>query len=101
LGVTNSWAAYQFDNAVAFVGVIIENALAERVEIGPANRREWREKYTLAQLLDSRFRLPRPVAATPGNALASFVEELKAYAGRPGSGIRMWQYVGPEPGKAQ
>lgn len=54
----NDLAAYQFDQAVLFVGTVIENAANEREEVGPKDAREWRNKYTLAQLLDPAFRLP-------------------------------------------
>lgn len=54
----NDLAAYQFDNAVLFAGLTIENASQEREECGPDNARQSRPKYTLAQLLDPDFRLP-------------------------------------------
>lgn len=55
----NDLAAYQFDGAVMYVGLTIENALQEREEYGPINARQWRAKYTLKQLLDPEFRLAR------------------------------------------
>jgi hypothetical protein len=56
--LANSWAAYQFDNAVLYVGLTVENALAEREKVGD----EYRQKYTLEQLLSKEFRLPAPVS---------------------------------------
>ena len=55
--VMNSWAAYQLDNAVAYAGIAIENALAERVNDGTDEAPAWRERYTLAQVLEPEFRL--------------------------------------------
>lgn len=98
----NDLAAYQFDQAVLYVGLTIENALHEREEVGPPDKREWRQKYTLAQLLDASFRLPPPKPPKQrGNVFDNFVQELMSYAGQPGSGGRVWRYVGPEPEKAQ
>lgn len=80
-----------------FVGLTIENALAERVDVtvGPKNHRESRSKYTITQLLDDRFRLPPPARSTqPANPLANYVAQLQTYAGSPRSGIKVWKYVG-------
>jgi hypothetical protein len=46
-------AAYQLDNAVLFMGAVIEAALADYEKIGD----ESRQKYTIDQLLDPDFRL--------------------------------------------
>lgn len=96
MGITNSWAAYQFDNAVVYLGITIENALQERVETGTGKHKEYREKYTLPQLLHENFRLPRPVQQMPVDPLQNFMAQLGAYAGQPGSGVKRYQYVGPE-----
>jgi hypothetical protein len=95
--IANSWAAYQFDNAVVFLGITIENALQERVETGIGKHKEYREKYTIAQLLHEKFRLPRPESKMPVDPLQSFVAQLNAYAGQPGSNVKRWTYVGPQP----
>jgi hypothetical protein len=58
LDVRDKWAALQFDHAVTFVGQIIEGALNETEKVGPDDKPEWRQKYTLKQLLDPDFRLP-------------------------------------------
>jgi hypothetical protein len=40
---------------VLYVGVVLENASQEREKVGD----EWQAKYTLSQLLEPKFRLPR------------------------------------------
>lgn len=50
--------AYQFDNAVVFVGNAIENASQEMKQVGSGKNKEWKPKYTMRQLLDPDFRLP-------------------------------------------
>jgi hypothetical protein len=66
------WTIYQFDNAVPYFMTVISNALLER-EKTPSGARwghpplgaddksyDTQAKYTLSQLLDVKFRLPRP-----------------------------------------
>lgn len=55
VGVSDRWAAYQFDSAVIYLGQTLENAAQELVKIGD----EMKPRYTLTQLLDPTFRLPR------------------------------------------
>ena len=58
------WGVYCFDDAILYFVRVIQNALQEREQIGLGAQMEWRQKYTLAQLLDKDFRLPRPPSAT-------------------------------------
>lgn len=60
----NDWAAWQFDATVLYVGLTIENAMHERESVGDPKKYETRAKYTLSQLLDDDFRLPRPHTRT-------------------------------------
>lgn len=53
----NDWAAWQFDGAVLWEGLTIENAANEREEYGPANARQSRAKYELSRLLEPDYRL--------------------------------------------
>lgn len=62
----NDWAAYQFDAAVMWVGLTIENALNDREEYGPSNARATRPRYTLAKLLEPEFRLPHSGTSQEG-----------------------------------
>lgn len=48
------------DNLVLTFGTIVENALLERDEIGSGASKQYHNRYTLAQLLDPAFKLPRP-----------------------------------------
>ena len=93
------WTIYQFDNAVIFFGTAIENAAQEQTRIQYGNRSEYRPKYTLDQLLSDGFRLPRPQhqGSQTGNGLAPIL----ALAGKPGSRVKRFAYVGPMPGQAQ
>lgn len=51
------WAAYQLDDAVVVAGIAIENAIGEREEVTVGDRKEYKPKYTLGQILDNDFRL--------------------------------------------
>lgn len=70
----NDWAAWQFDGAVLWEGLVIEAALNETEEYGPSNARQSRPKYTTEKLLAPDFRLQRSggqglnamIAANPG-----------------------------------
>jgi len=97
----NKLTGWKLDHAVLYVGLTIENALHERVPTGDPKQHETRPKYALAQLLDSRFRLPRPQAERSGVTFEDFVEQLRALAALPGSRGRMWRYVPPEPEQVQ
>jgi hypothetical protein len=49
--------AYQIDRAVVVFGITIDNALLEKIEYGDEGKTA--DKYTLDQLLDKQFLLPR------------------------------------------
>lgn len=53
--VEDRWAAYQFDAAVSFFGVAVENAAQEQVNIGGEDTPKWTNRYTLAELLTPGF----------------------------------------------
>lgn len=53
-------AAWMLDNLVLTFGTIVENALLERDEIGSGQGKTSVARYTLTQLLDPDFKLPRP-----------------------------------------
>jgi len=57
VGIAESWAAYQFDNAVVSLGIIIENALQEQKNVGTKDKPVYENKYTITQLLDEDFRI--------------------------------------------
>ena len=59
LGIDAEWVAYQFDSAVTLLGNTVESALMERKEVGMGKHKRLEQKYTLAQLLNPDFRLPR------------------------------------------
>lgn len=77
LDVTNNWAAYQLNSAVVWLGITIENATAERINIGTDEKPEWRDKYTLVQLLEPDFRLPLDDVALPVGVQGIMVDEVK------------------------
>lgn len=63
------WTIWQFDNAVLWFVATIESALIERETVAaPRNDRGQTQaassyaKYTLDQLLDDGYRLPRPLS---------------------------------------
>jgi hypothetical protein len=55
--IDDAWTAYQFDSAVVYFGIVISNALQERVNVGSDDRPDWKSKYTLSQLLADGFAL--------------------------------------------
>lgn len=58
LGVKDEWTAYQLDCAVSTVGLAIEAASMERVNLGDDKEPDWQNKYTMKELLDPLFKLP-------------------------------------------
>jgi hypothetical protein len=81
----NDLAAYQFDNAILFAGLVIKNASQEREWYGPENARESRPKYTLTQLLDPDFRLPSGDASSnsaQGGGIKAIVAANPGIVGR-------------------
>jgi hypothetical protein len=63
----NDLAAYQFDNVVLFVGMVIENALQERKKNGDESEPRW----SLEELLDPAFRLPgRDASGSRGQSVS-------------------------------
>lgn len=95
LEVSDTIAAWCVDGAVLWLGVVVENALQERANSGTPQQPRWEAKYSLSQLLDPSFRLPRPapVAKKPvaSNGFAAFL----AMAQQQGSGVKMYRYVKP------
>ena len=59
LGIDDEWLAYQLDSAVSFFGNVIEGASHEMEEVGRDDHKRLEPKYTMRQLLDPDFRLPR------------------------------------------
>lgn len=60
----DEWACYQFDNAVLLLHMALDNAMRETDDADGGGRTP---RYTLAQLLEPDFRLPRD-GSTPGGA---------------------------------
>lgn len=92
---TDSIAAYCVDGAVLWFGVTIENALQERVNTGTKEKPKMEERYTLDQLLDPAFRLPRPLPQPRKAQQPNGLALLMALAGQPGSGVKRYEYVKP------
>lgn len=59
LCIEDELAAYQLDCAVVTFRIIVENALQERVEIGSGSSSKSIPRYTLDQILQEDFVLPR------------------------------------------
>ena len=102
LAIDDALAAYCFDGAVTALGLVIETALGERVPALGAKGATV-PRYTLAQLLDPAFTLPRPqptARAQPGGSPRGApadapLANLLALAGQPRSGVKRFQYVAP------
>lgn len=93
LEVSDSIAAWCVDGCVLWFGVTIENALAERKETGTGKHKEWRNVYTLEQLLDDKFKLPRP--PTKLQKRRQGASNLLSLASDPRSGVKMWRELKP------
>ena len=55
LCVADEWAAYQFDSAVAYFGLIIENASQELIDVGQEDKPRMVPRYKLGELLTPGF----------------------------------------------
>lgn len=101
LEVTDSIAAYCLDKAVMWFGITVENLLDERVKVISGKDERWEQKYSLDLLLDPAFRLPRPlpIPKKPATPISPW-EPFLAIAGKPRTGVRRWEYIGPQPAKA-
>ena len=95
-------AAYCLDAAVTTFGTIMENALAERVNVGDTRNPRYEAAYTLTQLLDPAFHLPQPAksgqqpTASSQQPLGNGVAQVLALAQQPNMGVKRWVYVAPE-----
>lgn len=94
--IQDSLAAWMLDTAVTFFGVIIENALQERVEVGVGKSAKSQPRYTLTRLLHPEFRLParepepelKPLEISPW-------QPFMAWIGKKGSKVKRYQYQKP------
>jgi len=84
IGITDRWAALQFDNAVSLTGIVIENAAQEQHNVGSEKKPKWEPSYSLTQLLDDVFRLPapeRPTLATNAREALLALPGVKVWRG--------------------
>lgn len=87
----DSLAAWMLDTAVTTFGIIIENALQERVKVTMGKDVQFKPRYTLARLLNPSYRLPKPEPLPEDNPdpWAAF----KAFLGKPNSHVKRYKYV--------
>src|SRR4249920_3071107 len=105
VGIQDKLEAYLLDSCVVTFGIIMDNALHERESIGPPGKHDWKPKYTLAQLLDSKFYLPDPSRSVKAKSLTSSelppfsggLSQILALAAENTNGVKTWRYVPPEP----
>lgn len=97
LEVEDSLAAYSLDSATVVFGTIVENALSEREKTGSGKNEEWRAKYTLDEILDADFFLPRPPSRLQKRRQSA--ADFFVLATQPGSGVKMWREVAPATGQ--
>lgn len=91
-GLVDEWAIYCFDNAVNYFMLVMQNALQERKEVGAGKQKVWREVYTLEQLLNDDFRLPRPTPAASKPPLSGIAQLMALAKQGPSSGVKLWEY---------
>lgn len=97
-GIEDGLAAFLFDAAVLACGLTVEAALSERVNKGTEKQAKWEARYTLAQLLDPIFRLPRPEPAGKAKASdpnADGFKTLMQMAQNPRSRVKLWHATTP------
>lgn len=94
--IEDKLVAYLFDSAVVTFRRIVENALAEQVNLGSPTKPDWKPKYTLDQLLASDFHLPnegrKKKLDSPSNSMAPGVAQILAYSAEGTKGIKRWEY---------
>lgn len=71
-------------------GVMVENALQERVKTGTGKDATWKAKYELAQLLEPSFTLPRPMPTPKAAPVQNGLLALLAMAKQRNSGVKLW-----------
>lgn len=94
LALDDALTAWCVDGTVLWFGITVENALQERVEVGSGKDKRHEGKYTLDDLLDPAFTLPKPQPKPKAPALSG-IAAMMALAQTPGSGVKQWQYVKP------
>lgn len=57
MGIQDNWTSYQFDSCICTIGLAIEAASQERVNLGNDEKPDWQLKYSLAELLDPEFQI--------------------------------------------
>lgn len=89
--MVDPWTCYCFDNAILYFCTVIESALTETKKIGIAPDIEYEAKYTIDQLLDNDFRLPRPPTAKEKRAQGAPGSGLKALAAAFPGAVGLWK----------
>jgi hypothetical protein len=87
------WTAYQLDTAVATLGQVIEGALQEMHNVGSEKEPRWEPRYSLSQLLEPAFRLPKEgqQQRALSTAQADAAAALKAMTGK---GVKVFKAKG-------
>lgn len=100
-GLVDELTVYQFDNAVTWFGVTIENLLQERIKVGAGENERSEAKYELEDLLDPDFRVPRPKSLRSPKAKKQGAQDaiamMMALASQKGSGVMLWGQAEPKP----
>lgn len=90
----DSLTRYLGDNAVTWFGITMENALKEEVPVGDPKKGRTRPKYTLEELLEDDFKLPRPPTKLEKRQQGAM--NLLQLAQDPKSGVKLWRELRPE-----
>lgn len=90
--IRDPWIALQFDNAVTLVKTVLENALNEMHKVGTEKDGKMEPVYSLEQLLDPEFKLPRPPSAQDKERAA--LGTLKAFARKSGGAVKVFKAKG-------
>ena len=90
LTITDPWLAYQVDRCVNVIGTVVSNAAQEFEKLGEGENTSYEPKYTMDQLLDPDYKLPRPKTAEDKER--DSLQALKALArGGKRSGVKVFK----------
>lgn len=97
LDLEDSIAAWCVDGVVLWFGITIENALQERVNVGTEKQPKYEQRYQLAQLLDAKFTLPKPVPTSKkaSDPNADGFKMLMSMAGNQRSNVKLFKAITP------
>lgn len=91
----DSLTAYCVDEVVLWFGARVESDLAETVEVGMGADKRREPKYTLPELLDPAFRVPRPTPTPKKPSQIQINADAWAMASQSSLVVKRWRAIPP------